>query len=98
VTVDEARRIALELSGETRHMAHPSHGRPRHRRSLELTESELAVLRQLVAGRTNDEIASALAISQTTVMHQTVTVYRKLAVRGRAEAVALARRTGLVGG
>ncbi len=98
VTIDEARRIAVELAGDTRHATHPSHGRPRHRRSLELTERELAVLRQLVAGRTNEEIAAALAISQTTVIHHTISVYRKLAVRGRAEAVAHALRTGLVGG
>jgi len=37
-------------------------------------------------------------MSQSTVMHHTVSVYRKLAVRGRAEAVAHARRTGLVAG
>jgi predicted ATPase/DNA-binding CsgD family transcriptional regulator len=98
VTVDEARRIAVELSGDTRQAAHPSHGRPRHRRSIELTERELAVLRELAAGHTNEEIASALAMSQSTVMHHTVSVYRKLAVRGRAEAVAHALRTGLVAG
>ena len=67
-------------------------------RNPELTERELDVLGELVAGHTNQEIASTLAISHKTVMHHTVSVYRKLAVRGRAEAVAHALRTGLIAG
>ena len=98
VTVDEARRIAAELSGDTKHATQRPRGRHRPRRNPGLTERELDVLGELVAGHTNQEIASALAISHKTVMHHTVSVYRKLAVRGRAEAVAHALRTGLVAG
>ncbi len=36
-------------------------------------------------------------LSPKTVMHHSTTVHRKLGVRGRAEAVALAYRTGLLG-
>ena len=94
-TVDEARRIAAELSGDTKHVNQRSRRRG-PRGNPDLTERELDVLGELVAGHTNQEIASALAISHKTVMHHTVSVYRKLAVRGRAEAVAHALRTGLV--
>ena len=82
VTVDEARRIAAELSGDTKHATQRSRRRRGPRRNPELTERELDVLGELVAGHTNQEIASALAISHKTVMHHTVSVYRKLAVRG----------------
>ena len=98
VTVDEARRIAAELSGDTTRATQRPRGRHRTRRHPGLTERELEVLGALVAGHSNEEIASALAISHKTVMLHTVSVYRKLAVRGRAEAVALALRTGLVAG
>jgi DNA-binding CsgD family transcriptional regulator len=51
---------------------------------------------QLVRGHTNQEVADELGISAKTVMHHTTSVYRKLGVRGRAEAVAHALRSGLV--
>jgi DNA-binding CsgD family transcriptional regulator len=62
----------------------------------ELTDRELEVLRQLVLGHNNQRIADELTITPKTVMHHTTAVYRKLAVRGRAEAVAHALRAGLV--
>ena len=95
VTVSEARRIAADLSGDAAPMR-PSRRRRGPRANPQLTERELDVLCELVAGHTNHEIASALAIRPKTVMHHTVSIYRKLAVRGRAEAVAHALRTGLV--
>jgi DNA-binding CsgD family transcriptional regulator len=97
-TVDAARRISAELSGDTKYATQRSHGRSRPGRDPGLTNRELDVLGELVAGRTNHEIAAALAISHKTVMRHTDSVYRKLAVRGRAEAVAHALRTGLVAG
>jgi predicted ATPase/DNA-binding CsgD family transcriptional regulator len=98
VTVDEARRIAAELSGGgEEEPPRPSADRPRSPRPRDLTSRERAVLAELVAGRTNREIAGALGISERAVMRQTASVYRKLAVRGRAEAVAHAARTGVAG-
>jgi len=98
VTVDEARRIAAELCGDTKHATQPPRGPRRSASNRGLTKRELDVLGELVAGHTNQEIASALEISHRAVMRHTVSVYRKLAVRGRAEAVANALRTGLVTG
>jgi DNA-binding NarL/FixJ family response regulator len=95
-TVAEARRIAAEVSGDAS-LATPTQPRRRGPRAdPELTGRELDVLGALVAGRTNQQIAVDLGISPKTVMHHTVSVYRKFGVRGRAEAVAHALRTGLV--
>lgn len=58
-----------------------------------LTSRERDVLELLVAGGTNREISGQLGISAKTVMHHTSSIYRKLSVRGRAEAVAWALRT-----
>jgi DNA-binding NarL/FixJ family response regulator len=60
------------------------------------TGRELEILRQLARGATNQTIADVLHISPKTVMHHTSRIYRQLGVRGRAEAVATAIRTGLV--
>jgi ATP/maltotriose-dependent transcriptional regulator MalT len=54
------------------------------------------VLAAIAAGQTNPQIAAAFHLSPKTVMHHSTSVYRKLGVRGRAEAVALAYRTGLL--
>jgi predicted ATPase/DNA-binding CsgD family transcriptional regulator len=61
-----------------------------------LTARELEILAAIASGRTNAQIASDFFLSTNTVMHHSVSIYRKLDVRGRAEAVALAYRTGLL--
>jgi HD-GYP domain-containing protein (c-di-GMP phosphodiesterase class II)/DNA-binding CsgD family transcriptional regulator len=61
-----------------------------------LTPRELDVLRELARGRTNKEIASTLAISDRTVQHHTIHIYRKLGIDTRAAAALLAARAGLV--
>ncbi|MCW2514507.1 MAG: hypothetical protein JWR11_3549 [Mycobacterium sp.] len=60
----------------------------------DLTPSELRVARLAASGMTNKDIASALFISPKTVEHNLSSVYRKLAVRTRAE---LATRAGELG-
>jgi len=61
-----------------------------------LTARELEILAAIASGRTNAQIATDFFLSTKTVMHHSVSIYRKLEVRGRAEAVALAFRTGLL--
>lgn len=53
----------------------------------DLTPRELEVLGHLVEGLTNAQVGEELFISAKTVMHHTSSIYRKLGVRGRAEAV-----------
>jgi DNA-binding NarL/FixJ family response regulator len=54
------------------------------------------VLRLIAAGESNKDIARLIGISPKTVMHHSVSIYRKLAARGRAEATAIALQTGLL--
>lgn len=57
-----------------------------------LTVRERDVLVQLSAGKSNREIGSALLVSRTTVDTHLLSIFRKLGVRNRTEAVALALR------
>ena len=60
-----------------------------------LTPRELDVLRALMTGATNGEIARSLGLRPKTIMHHSVSIYAKLGVRGRTEATAWAYRNGL---
>ncbi|GAB3055438.1 hypothetical protein GCM10027053_15360 [Intrasporangium mesophilum] len=64
----------------------------RSRGAQALSAREEQVLQQIVDGLTNREIAQRLGVTAKTVMHHSVAIYRKLGVRGRAEAVAWAVR------
>jgi DNA-binding NarL/FixJ family response regulator len=61
-----------------------------------LSERELDVLRELVNGASNREIAQKLFISENTVKHHLHNILAKLDVHNRRQAVELARRTKLV--
>lgn len=61
-----------------------------------LTSSELAVLRLLPAHMTNQEIAEALFLSINTVKTHLRSVYRKLGVTTRRQAIARSGRLGLL--
>ena len=61
-----------------------------------MSERELAVLGLLADGRTNKEIAHELFIALGTVKAHVASVYRKLGVHSRAEAVSKAKDLGLL--
>jgi DNA-binding NarL/FixJ family response regulator len=60
-----------------------------------LTERELAVVRLVANGRTNDEVAAELYVTLATVKTHLANVQRKLGVRNRVEVAAWAWRTGV---
>jgi DNA-binding CsgD family transcriptional regulator len=61
-----------------------------------LTHREIEVLEAIAAGRANKQIADELGISSHTVKFHTSSIYQKLHVTNRAEAVALGIRRGLL--
>jgi two-component system response regulator DesR len=61
-----------------------------------LSDREREVLDLIASGATNREIAGKLYLSPHTVKEHTSSLYRKLAVRNRAEAVQKAQRLGLI--
>jgi LuxR family maltose regulon positive regulatory protein len=61
-----------------------------------LTPREVAVLEALARGLSLEEVGRELFVSRNTVKTQASSLYRKLQVSGRAEAVRKANRIGLL--
>ncbi|REG00935.1 regulatory LuxR family protein [Asanoa ferruginea] len=61
-----------------------------------LTPREIAVLRLVADGLTNTQIGNRLYISEKTASVHITNIMRKLAVKNRAQAAALAQRAGLL--
>ena len=64
-------------------------------KDVPLSPRERAVLRLLAAGRSNQEIAAELGISPRTVASHVASIYRRLQVETRIEAVTAAIRLGI---
>lgn len=62
----------------------------------QLSPREQAILRLIVAGATNREIATQLALSPQTVKNHLSAIYAKLGVNNRTEAAVVALEQGLV--
>jgi DNA-binding NarL/FixJ family response regulator len=63
----------------------------------ELTAAERVVLDLIAAGLSNSEIAARLALSPKTIRNRVSTIFSKLQVRDRAQAIVLGREAGLGG-
>jgi LuxR family transcriptional regulator, maltose regulon positive regulatory protein len=89
---------ARETSPVPAHKAlpHPAHTTMLPELIEPLSRQEHQVLRLLVAGKTYDEMAEALVVSPNTIKTQVSSIYRKLGVSRRAEAIALAQRLPLL--
>ena len=61
-----------------------------------LSGRELEVLQLMALGKTNQEIARQLIVAPGTVKAHTASIYRKLDVANRTEAVARARQLGIL--
>jgi DNA-binding NarL/FixJ family response regulator len=66
------------------------------RNSFGLTDRELEVLALVSVGKTNEDVAHVLFVSTKTVKFHLSGIFRKLRVRNRTEAAALAISHGLV--
>lgn len=62
----------------------------------DLTEREIEILKLLIKGFMNKEIASILSLSQNTVKSHVKNIFSKLEVNDRAEAVSCALTRGIV--
>lgn len=80
------RRFAPEVAEKTAEHVH----------YRELTGQELAVLRQIFAGKSNGEIALALNLAEPTVKAHVKGVFKKLGAADRTQAVLAALRRGLL--
>ncbi len=88
-----AAKILNEFVQQARHG--PARGATAPSREI-LTDREVEVLRLVVKGLSNREIAGALTISENTVKFHLKNILAKLHARNRTEAVAYALKTGLV--
>lgn len=71
-------------------------GNPQAQAALGISAREMAVLQELVAGRSNKEIAARLHIAPSTVKTHVARLYGKLGAKRRTDAVNRARELGLV--
>ena len=71
-------------------------GNPQAQASLGISARELAVLREIVAGHSNKEIAARLHIAPSTVKTHVARLYEKLGAKRRTDAANRARGLGLV--
>ncbi|HEX9057232.1 MAG TPA: LuxR C-terminal-related transcriptional regulator [Ktedonobacterales bacterium] len=67
-----------------------------HRVGISLSARELEVLRLVAQGETNKAIAKQLYISPSTVNYHLISIFNKLTVDTRAQAVAVAGKLGLI--
>ena len=80
----------------------PTGAQPPQKASLEtgliepISPREMEVLQLMAAGRTNKDIGKKLFISPGTVKAHTASIYRKLDVANRTEAVARSRQLGIL--
>ncbi len=66
------------------------------RLASELTAREIDVLRRLTAGKTNREIAGELVVAESTIARHVANIFRKLDVKTRTAAAALAHEQRLL--
>jgi LuxR family transcriptional regulator, maltose regulon positive regulatory protein len=88
-----ARYLAKLLAIHAQESATPGAG---ERLSEPLSERELEVLALVASGKSNQEIASSLFVSLSTVKTHINNLYRKLEVRSRTQAIARARELDMI--
>jgi LuxR family maltose regulon positive regulatory protein len=93
---DPGSRILRLMTRAQGRLRPPTRAAPPFDGSEELSERELGVLRLLASNLTQREIGGELYLSLNTVKSHTRSIFRKLGVSGRDEAVARARELELI--
>ena len=76
----------------------PVSSAPQDSRLKKLSQREIEVLTMLASGASNQEISQRLYLSENTVKHHIHSIYEKLELNSRSEAVRFAREHGLDSG
>jgi DNA-binding CsgD family transcriptional regulator len=84
------REVGSSISGI--HSTHDS----RDMGSGQLTQRQILILRGMVEGKTNHELANELGFSVSTVRHETMRIYQALAVSDRKEAAKKALQLSII--
>lgn len=88
--------VWLGVRGIARPAPRAFDGNPQAVAALGLSPRELEVLDELLAGRSNQEIADKLGVSLNTVKTHVARLLEKLRAKRRGDAVARARELGIV--
>lgn len=76
--------------------SHPFDGNPQAIAALGISAREREVLEEIVAGRSNKEIAVRLNVSPNTVKTHVARLFEKLGAKRRTDAIRRARELGIV--
>jgi len=93
--------IALYLSFQNRGASSSTSGIPaigdsRDAGAGQLTQRQILILRGMVEGKTNHELATEMGFSVSTIRHETMRIYQALAVSDRKEAAKKALMLSLI--
>ena len=91
-----AHRAGTSLADQPEMQSEPAAAEVQRQRAEPLSRQELRVLHLLVSGQTYAEMAEALIVSPNTIKTQVSSIYRKLGVSRRAEAIAETARLHLL--
>jgi DNA-binding NarL/FixJ family response regulator len=85
-----SRPVGVGLGGVSLPIEHRESG------NGQLSQRQILILRGMVEGKTNHELANELGFSVSTIRHETMRIYQALAVSDRKEAAKKALMLSLV--
>lgn len=91
-----ARLVTQSLPGAIQPQGAKNHSQPKRRYNTQLTEREQEVLKLVVAGKSNKEIAQILEVSSHTAKAHVANIIQKLAVDDRTQVAVKALKEGLL--